>query len=68
MLSKIIKEKRKKIGLSQAELAYLTEIPLSTIQAYEQGKRKIEGASVKNILNLERILNINLIEEIKKNH
>lgn len=67
-MNKIIKEKRKKIGLSQAQLAYLTDIPLSTIQAYEQGKRKIEGASIKNILSLERILKINLIEEIKKNH
>lgn len=38
-----IKELRKKQGITQAELASITNIPLDTIRSWEQGRRTPPG-------------------------
>lgn len=43
-------------GYSQSELANLTEIPLKTIQAYEQGTKKINNANIDYILRISKVL------------
>ncbi len=47
---------RKKVGLSQKELAEQTGIPLRTIQQYEQRQKNINKAAAEYIVILSRIL------------
>lgn len=42
-----LKEKREQAGLSQSQLAEKSGISLRSIQAYEQGRRSLEMASLK---------------------
>lgn len=50
---------RKLCGLTQSELAEITEIPLKTIQKYESREKNINKASAENIIKLSRALNCN---------
>lgn len=43
-----LEQLRRAQGLTRKELSYLTEISLSTLQAYEQGHRDINLISLKN--------------------
>lgn len=48
---------RQKIGLSQRELAEAAQIPVRTIQQYEQRQKSINNAQVDYLLRLSQILN-----------
>ncbi len=47
---------RQKVGLSQRELAERTEIPVRTIQQYEQGQKDINHAKVEYVIRLAKEL------------
>lgn len=44
-------------GFTQKELAFLTNIPLRTIQQYEQGQKNINNAQANYVLSLAQVLN-----------
>lgn len=48
---------RQKIGLSQSELAEAAQIPVRTIQQYEQRQKNINNARADYLLRLSQILN-----------
>lgn len=48
---------RQKIGLSQSELAEAAQIPVRTIQQYEQRQKNINNARADYLLKLSQILN-----------
>ena len=51
---------RQRAGFTQSELAKLADIPLKTLQAYEQGQRDISKAAIRTIYNLVTILRCNI--------
>ena len=51
---------RKKRKLSQKELAILSNIPIRTIQQYEQNQKDLDKANVTYLVNLARVLNCNI--------
>lgn len=51
-----IKKLRKRINLTQKELAELSEIPVRTIQQYEQRQKDINKAQVNYLLKLSKAL------------
>jgi DNA-binding transcriptional regulator YiaG len=51
-----LKKKRQMVGLSQKQLAEMTEIPLRTIQQYEQRQKNINHAKVEYLLQLSSTL------------
>lgn len=52
IISKFVKEKRKKIGLTQEELAVRAGVGLRFIRDLEQGKRTIQLDKINQVLNL----------------
>ena len=55
-------EIRKQKGLSQSQLAKATGISVRTIQAYEQGKRRLSGASYDDLKKISEILGVTIEE------
>lgn len=55
-----LKEQRERAGLSRPELAERSGIKARTIEAYEQGKRDINGADLKTLLKLCQALSCRL--------
>ena len=51
-----LKMQRKRLGLTQKELARLSGASLRSIQSYEQGTRSLSGASIEQIQALCRVL------------
>lgn len=51
---------RQKLGYSQSELAKLADIPLRTLQQYEQRQKNINNAKAEYILRLSRCLFCNM--------
>ena len=51
-----LKHYRQRAGMSQSELAYMTDISVRTLQDYEQGRKPLEGARAITVLTLARIL------------
>lgn len=51
-LSKFVKEKRKKTGLTQEELAARAGVGLRFVRDLEQGKRTLQLNKVNQVLNL----------------
>ena len=47
---------RERLGISQGDLAFYTNIPVRTIQEYEQRKKDINKANMEYILSLSKIL------------
>ncbi len=64
-----LKSRRLLSGLSQSQLAKLTDIPVRTIQQYEQGQKDINKASFEYIISLSNILccDPKLLMEVRKN-
>lgn len=52
----ILKELRESKGYTQEEIAEKANMSIDTYRAYEQGKRDILSASVKNVLSISKIL------------
>jgi len=52
-----LKRFRMAAGISQRELALATDIPVKTIQQYEQKQKNINKAQVEYIIRLSRVLN-----------
>ena len=57
---KAIKYYRKKIGITQSNLAEATGISLRTLQDYEQGRKPLEKAAAATVLRLSRVLGCNV--------
>lgn len=51
-----LKLKRMATGLSQSELAEITEVPVRTIQQYEQKQKNINSANSETVLRLAKAL------------
>lgn len=51
-----LKMRRMEAGLSQKELAELSEVPLRTIQEYEQGRKNINKAQVEYLVMMAQVL------------
>lgn len=51
-----LKRRRKELGLSQSQLSKLSNIPLRTIQQYEQKQKNINNAKAECILSLSKVL------------
>lgn len=52
-----LKLKRTSVDLSQSELAEIAEVPVRTIQQYEQKQKNINAANTETILRLAKALN-----------
>ena len=57
-----LKRIRMSMGLSQSELALLTDIPIRTIQQYEQKQKDINGARAEYVILLARALDCDPID------
>ena len=57
-----MKELREKAGLTRAQLSEQTGISFRTIEAYEQGRKDINGAKLKTLLKLCQTLDCSLSE------
>ena len=53
---------RKIRGLTQKQLAEICNISIKSVQAYEQGTRKLEKANINTILKICEVLNCNLTD------
>ena len=49
-------------NLSQSELSKLSEVPVRTIQQYEQKQKKINKASAETIIKLSKVLNCSVLD------
>lgn len=56
---------RKRAGLSQRELAELSDIPVRMIQHYEQRQKNINKAQAEYLVSLARVLNCNVEDLIE---
>ena len=52
-----LKKLRQDAGISQSELAEISEIPLRTIQQYEQNQKNINAAKAETVIKLAKALN-----------
>lgn len=57
-----LQKKRLEAGLSQSRLATVSGVNIRTIQAYEAGKRNINGADIKVIYKLASCLKCNVLD------
>lgn len=53
-----LKELRKNAGYTALQFAMMTGIPLSTIHAYEQGKRSLRGCKLDRLFKMAEALNM----------
>lgn len=60
-----LKISRKRIGLTQAELAELSGVNLRTLQQYENKSKNINSAAVQTILNLCKVLHCEIQDIIE---
>lgn len=63
-----LKEIRESRGLSQAELAKLSDVKLRNIQAYEQGYKDINKAEVLRVYQLAKALKCRIEDLIEIAH
>ena len=61
-----LKSLRQKVGLSQRELAELSEVPLRTIQQYEQRQKSINKAQAEYLVLLAQVLCCDIEDLIEK--
>ena len=58
-----LKTARQRRGMSQSELAEAAQVPLRTLQQYEQGQKDILKANVEYVVSLAHVLGCS-VEEI----
>lgn len=51
-----LKKRREKAKLTQSQLAVMSEVPVRTIRAYEQGTRDIKEGSYRTLKALAKVL------------
>ena len=61
-----LKAMRTLAGLSQSELAVQADVPVRTIQQYEQRQKDINKAQAETLLRLARALNCNVEDLMEK--
>lgn len=61
-----LKALRTLAGLSQSELAKLADVPLRTIQQYEQRQKDINKAQATTLLHFSRVLNCKMEDLLEK--
>lgn len=61
-----LKRLRQKTGLSQSQLAFYADIPVRTIQQYEQRQKNINKAQAEYLLKLSRVLNCSIEDLFEK--
>ena len=61
----MLAELRERKGMSQSQLSKASGISVRTIQAYEQGARKLSGASYDNLKKLSDALGVTIEELVK---
>lgn len=61
-----LQEIRLSRGLSQSDLSIATQIPTGSIQAYEQGRKDINGAKLKTLLLFCNVLNCKIEDIIEE--
>lgn len=57
-----LKRLRKGAGLTQQELSFHNEIPLSAIRKYESGEKPLNKASAENIYRIDAVLEVEMVE------
>ena len=57
-----LQEIRKRVGLSQSELAKRSGVKLQTIQGYELGRRQIDGAHVDTLVAIAEAMHVPFYE------
>lgn len=57
-----LKETRQNAGLSQRQLSELSGVNYSVLQHYEQGYKDINGAKLRTLLKICKVLNCSLQE------
>lgn len=62
----LIKRKRKEIGLSQAKLSELANIPQHLLSAYELGKSSLDKTNLSSLQKVLREISKTQVQEIKK--
>lgn len=60
-----LKEVRLNLGITRKELADLTNIPIRTLESYEQGLRCLNKANISTVLTLSKALEIEPEELLK---
>ena len=60
-----LKQIRKEKGLTQSELAEKCNISIKSVQAYEQGTRKLEKANKNTIIKICEVLNCKISDIIE---
>lgn len=53
-----LKDARLKKGITRKELAEITNIPIRTLESYEQGLRCLNRANIKTVLTLASVLDV----------
>ena len=62
----MLKEYRKKVGLSQSQLADDSGVSVRMIQKYEQGEKDINRAQAETVYKLSKALGCTMEELIRK--
>ena len=60
----MLKEIRKKQKITQKELSKLSNVPLRTLQGYEQGEKNIDNAKIDTLAKISIALNCRISELI----
>jgi len=53
-----LKDARQKKGITRKELAEKSNIPIRTLESYEQGLRCLNRANIKTVLTLASVLDV----------
>lgn len=60
-----LKLKRLEANLSQSELSKLSDVPVRTIQQYEQKQKNINKANAETVIKLAKVLNCSILDLIE---
>lgn len=55
-----LKEIREEKGYSQSQLADMCGVPTRTIQEYEQGRRRLDDASIERVYAIAKALSVSM--------
>ena len=61
-----MKTRRKLLNITQKELSLMSNVPLRTIQQYEQKQKDINKAQVESVIALAKALNCDVLDIVEK--